>query len=118
MKVNIIGNGMPDMFGITAILIIAVIGKKSISDKCIIASLGKKSFSLLSKCWEKYFYTVKAVYKELGYNEAYRLHRMSRFLYKLIAYNENSLLKEAFGRTDLFVVNGINCIYRYAKCFC
>jgi hypothetical protein len=50
MKVNIIGNGMPDMFGITAILIIAVIGKKSISDKCIIASLGKKSFSLLSKC--------------------------------------------------------------------
>jgi hypothetical protein len=45
------------------------------------------------------------------------LHRLRRFLYKLIAYNENSLLTEAFGRTDLFVVKGFNCIYRYAKCF-
>ncbi len=43
-----------------------------------------------------------------AYNEAHRLHRSHRFLYKLISYNENSLLTNAFGRTDLFVINGFN----------
>jgi hypothetical protein len=28
----------------------------------------------------------------------------------LIGYNESSLLTNAFGRTDLFVINGFNCI--------
>ncbi len=28
----------------------------------------------------------------------------------MIGYNENSLLTNAFGRTDLFVINGFNCI--------
>ncbi len=53
--------------------------------------------------------TVKPVYNSLGYNESYRFHRSHRFLYKLIGYNENSFLTNAFGRTDLFVINGFNC---------
>ncbi len=53
--------------------------------------------------------TVKPVYNELSYNEAHRFHRLHRFLYEMIGYNENSLLKNAFGRTDLFLINGFNC---------
>ncbi len=29
----------------------------------------------------------------------------------MIGYNENSLFTNAFGRTDLFVINGFNCIF-------
>ncbi len=62
-------------------------------------------------------YTVKPVYNERGYNEcplkAYRLHPLHRFLYKLNGHNENSLLTKAFGRTDVFVIDGFNCIYIY-----
>jgi hypothetical protein len=54
--------------------------------------------------------TVKPVDNLFGYNESYRLHRSHTFLYKLIGYNQNSLLKNAFDRTNLFVINGFNCI--------
>ncbi len=40
-------------------------------------------------------------------------HRSHRFLYKLIGSNENLLLTNAFGRTDLFFINGFNCICIY-----
>ncbi len=45
--------------------------------------------------------TLKPLYNELCYNESHRFHRSHKFLYKLIGYNENSLLTNAFGRTDL-----------------
>jgi hypothetical protein len=51
--------------------------------------------------------TVKPVYSEVGYNSPHRFHRSHRFLYKLIGYNENSLL------ADLFVINGFNCVSKY-----
>jgi hypothetical protein len=49
----------------------------------------RKKLQLLST--KEKIYTVKPVYNELG-------------------YNENSLLTNAFGRTDLSVINGFNCI--------
>jgi hypothetical protein len=32
--------------------------------------------------------TVKPIYKELGYNETYRLHRLHRFLNEMIGFYE------------------------------
>jgi hypothetical protein len=52
-----------------------------------------------------------------AFNEAHRFHRLHRFLHEIIGYNENSLLRSGFGRTELFVINGFDCIYIYIKIY-
>jgi hypothetical protein len=56
--------------------------------------------------------TVKPLYNELGYNEFPVITEhivLTDRIEKSIGYNENSLLTNAFGRTDLSVINGFNC---------
>jgi hypothetical protein len=48
----------------------------------------------------------------LGYNNPHRFQLQHRFLYKLIGYYEISLLTNAFGPTDLLVINGLNRTFK------